>query len=495
MTAAPAMAAALLERRAARRAEMLSSLLPEQRAAIEDPSLRKAWFCTRRSGKSWGIGNYLFLTALAFPASSCLYTGLTKDTARRVMCKDILRVQNAHFRIGAQWKESKNRWELPNGSHIYLQGADANQYEWRKVVGQKYRLAVCDEASKYRQDLRAAIYGELLPAMGDDAGTVVLSGVPSNVTQGLFFDITGPEKAFNGTKQREPGWSTHSWSWRQNTFRLANLQRMHDELVEANPAIVETPLYRQEWLGQWVIDTSALVYRFAENRNTAASLPRNPKEYTYILGLDLGYSDPTAFAVVAYHEHDPTLYVVEAFKRSWLNISDVAAIVRELWAKYPFSSMVADASQLQGVEEMRQRKQLPLESAEKAGKRGVIEVMNSDLLTGRIKLLPAANDGTEERDVSKEWGALIWDEKKLAGSPPRWEEDPRFPNHLADAILYAWRKARNYLVTDEKPAPIRRDDPNWGDAHFQAELDARAHPEDHRWPRQIQVDRAPPGRR
>lgn len=476
-------------RRTSRASAMLSgaACLGVQRAFIQDPARLKAAFCTRRAGKSFAIGIYLFLTALAHPHSSSLYLGLTKGTATGIMNKDIFRVVNEAFGIGAKWKEQHLRWELPNGSYIYLRGADANTYEITKVVGQKYRLAVLDEASKYRHNVREMVYGSLLPAMGDDLGTVVLSGTPSNITTGLFFDVT---------TDQERGWSVHRWSWKDNTFRLANIQRAHDELVAKNPAIVTTPLYRQEWLGEWVVDTSALVYRYQDDRNTAAALPRPPSEYTYLLGLDLGYSDPTAFVVGAYHPQDPTLYFVKAFKRSGLIISDVAEVVRGLWhsperklaGPYPFRAMVTDAADLQGVEEMRQRHGLPLDAAEKRGKRGVIEVFNSDLQTGRIKVLPAA------MALCEEWGALIWDEKKLAGSPPRWEEDGRFPNHLADGGLYLWRRARNYDVEAQPETPPDRSSDAWAAKHLDDLLARRADPGASRWPTEIRVDR-PPERR
>lgn len=445
----PERAKAVLVQRARRAAAMLGGLLAQQRAAIVDSARLKALFCPRRSGKSWCIGVYLFLVALAFPGCSCLYLGLTKATATGIMNKDIFRVVNDRYAIGAKWKESHSRWELPNGSYIYLRGADANAYEISKVVGQKYRLAILDEASKYRYELRGMVYGALLPAMGDDLGTIVLSGTPSNITTGLFYDAT---------TGAEEGWSVHRWTWKDNVYRAANVQRTLDDLVAKNPAFLGTPLHRQEWLGEWVVDTSALVYKFREDLNTAAALPKPANQYTYLLGADLGFTDPSAVMVGAYHENDPTLYLAFGRKEKGLDITALAEIIRGLWYQpsmgcrgpYPFAAMVADASALQAVEEMRNRHGLPLESAEKPGKRGVIEVFNSDLATGRIKVLPAAMAVTEE------WSQLIWDEKRLAASPPRWEEDSRFENHLADASLYMWRKARNY---DALPAAPREPDP------------------------------------
>ncbi len=444
---------AWIESRKQRVATMFRGLFPEQRRAAEDGAQLKAFFCTRRAGKSWAIGVLLFSVAIMFPGTSCLYLGLTKQTCRGIMNKDVMRVLNDRYQIGARWNETQFAWILPNHSVIYLRGADANAYEMGKFVGQKYRLAVLDEASKYRQDLRQIVYSALIPAMGDDLGTVILSGTPSNQTAGLFYDVT------NGA---EAGWSVHRWTWRDNVFKRDNILRLHDKLVSDNPAIVATPIYKQEWLGLWVVDLDALVYKFRDDLNTASALPHAQSEYVFGLGVDFGFTNATALSVVAYHQHDPELFVVYAKGKTKQIVSDVAADIKALWwcptmgcrGPYPFAFMVGDGASLQVVEELAQRHHLPIECAEKSGKEGVIRVFNSDLMTARIKLLPAA------MDLAAEWGSLIWDEKERAKIPPKFVEDPRFPNHAADATLYAWRKARNY---DAVPAPHKEPMPHTAD--------------------------------
>jgi hypothetical protein len=474
-----------IESRKRQLASMFACLFPEQRRAADDPARLKAFFCTRRAGKSWCIGILLFVTALQHPGSSCLYLGLTRETARGIMNKDIFRVLNERFAIGANWNETQRAWVLPNASVIYLRGADANAYEISKVVGQKYRLAVLDEASKYRHEVRAMVYGALIPAMGDDLGTIILSGTPSNITTGLFFDVT------NGN---EPGWAVHRWTWRENVYKRAKLEQAHDELVSANPLIVTTPLYQQEWLGRWVVDLSALVYKFSDALNTASELPRPAHEYSYCLGVDLGYKDATAFVVTAYHDNDPALYLVYVRKQRGMIVSQVAEHIRALWHQpsmqctgpFRFAAMVADAGGLglQIVEEIRQRHHLPLVPAEKQGKKGVIDVFNSDLQTGRLKVLPTA------MSIVEEWGSLIWDEKEKAKYPARWLEDGRFDNHLADAALYAWRTSRNYDAVPAAapdPAPMT---PEWEAQRLQREI-ARIETT-HAQPGGIFLDELPP---
>jgi len=448
-----------------KREQMLSALLPEQQALILDPALLKASFCTRRAGKSFGIGMYLMFVALAYPGSSSLYLGLTKATALSIMNKDILDVINRRHKIGAGWrgsgKQGANFWKLPNGSLIYMRGADANSYEIQKVIGQKYRLAVLDEASKYRHNVRDMVYGSLLPAMGDDLGTILLSGTPSNITTGLFFDVTRPE-----LDQREPGWEVHTWRWEDNTFAYDNLRARHDKLLADNPLYSATPLYKQEWLGKWVVDLDALVYKAREDFNTIDVLPRPLSEYTFVLGVDTGFKDATAFVVGAYSEHDPVLYLVEASKETGLIYSKVAQRILALQAKYSNLVRIVVDAPLQGAEEMRQRYQIPIEATEKSGKKSVIDHFNSDLLTGRIKVLPDA------MGIFEEWGALIWDDKAARAVPQRWVEDGRFPNHLSDAALYLYRASRNYTATAKPPLPPAPGTEAWQEAWLEKEFAA-----------------------
>lgn len=463
------LAQAILDEEARRsRVDLLEGLTPKQRTIIEDPSLQKAILGTRRGGKSWLIGIYLFKTALDFPGSTCLYLGLYKHSAVGVMNQQIFQVINKRYKLGGRWLDNKGEWHMPNGSIIRLRGADAGTTQVDSVVGQKYRLFILDEASKFKQDLYH-IYNLVLPAMGDDLGTIVLAGTPSNRTAGLFYDLTA-------TPKHPKGWSVYFLNWRDNYFIAKNLKTLHDEIT-LDPKKLETADYKREWLGQWVIDNNILVYRYDVDKNLIDELPFPAKEYLYVLGCDTGFKDADAWTVVAYHKNDPTLYIVYAFKQRGLTLTGsqddpgFLNYVNALDARHPsyklpdpmtgvelpkfnFVRYIIDAP-LKMTEEIRQRHRIPFESPEKIGgvlgntnKRGVIEIFNGDLEMGRIKVLPAA------RSLLEEWDKLIWDEKKRAYH--RYQEDEAFDNHICDSTLYSWRASRNYNVEPiqaAKPIP------------------------------------------
>jgi len=315
-----------------------------------------------------------------------------------------------------------------------MAGADADESEMLKFLGQKFRLVIIDESSMYTNiDLRELVYAILKPAVADYRGTIALIGTPSNFTNSLFFDIT---------TGKEGGWSTHSWTAYDNPHIAEQWKEEMDFLKLHQPGIESTPRFRQHYLGEWYVDLSALVYKYSAEVNNAASLPLD-HVYHYVLGVDLGYEDATAFVLGAYSFYDPRLFIVSVFKESKMLLSDVAMKIQFYLDRYQVGTVVVDGAAKQAVEEMKQRYSLPLISTEKTHKRDFIELMNTDLRTGKVVVLPSCEALTEE------WALLIWDDKQRKGG--NWIEHAGCENHAADAALYMWRWSYNYVARPKPP--------------------------------------------
>lgn len=408
-------------------ASLADAAFPQQRSFIEDPASFKAAICSRRAGKSYGIGLYLFLEALAHPGCSCLYLVETNKQARRSMWRQVMHAIDRQYRLGAVFNETEMTITLPNESVIYLMGMDTSVQQQESIRGSHYRLIVVDEAGSFRNDLRTLVQEVLEPAVLDDMGTICLIGTPRAV-KNLFYDVV---------ERKEPGWSVHRWMVHDNPHTRDEFEhaRRRSETTYG-PEYFKTTRWRQEWLAEWVLDDEQMVYRYKEERNTAQGLPEGER-WHHIIGLDPGFKDAAAWVVCAYNLHDSTLYVREIKKQPGLDVSQMASFTRHLVDTYDPHAVVIDSAAAQTAEELRQRYDLPIEASDKTGpKYEAIQMLNSDLLTGRIKLLP----GTEE--LAKEWSELAWDERALKNY--RYAEDPRCDNHLADAMLYAWRRCRNY---------------------------------------------------
>lgn len=402
---------------------------------IKDRAKYKAGFCTRRAGKSYGVGLELFNAAYYYPGTSQIYIALTRLSAERIMFKDIYSTLNRAHGLGCEFNKAKLTVEFPNGSVIYNVGMDSTPEEAEKALGQKFKKAVLDEAGSFRRDLRPILYGIIGPALTDLDGTCTVIGTPTSLTKGLFYDIVWAKT--------EPGWSVHRWSAFDNPYMAEKWQREIDDLTARNPLIVETPYFKQMYLGEYCVDQSQLVYKYNDERNHG-DLPNN--ELIYVLGVDLGFNDPSAFVVCGYNVHDTSLYVIESFKRSQMTISDVAERIKYYQKRFNPYKIVIDNANKQAVEEIKQRYELPIVAADKAGKAEFIEIMNSELILGKIKLCPN-NELLEE-----EWKNLIWDERS-----EKREEHSACDNHLADACLYAWRHCYQYLSRPKEKAKTAED--------------------------------------
>jgi hypothetical protein len=422
---------------------LASVCFDKQLEFIEHPSRLKSLFCTRRAAKSYTGGLYLVSEALKNPNVNCLYIGLTRMSAKGILWKDVLKDIDIRNDLQMVPNETELTMTTQNGSIIWLTGADTHETEMEKLLGKKNKIVVIDEAASFSVDLRRMIYGILKPGTIDQGGTICLLGTSGNLTQGLFFDIT---------QGKEPGWKLFEWSAHDNPYVAKQWQEELDDIRINRPAFMETPLYKQWYLNQWVIDEDKLVYRFDQERNVYGTLPTHRVgEWQYVLGVDLGYDpDPSAFVVAAFHENDTTLYFLECFKQTEMDVTDVATRIKEYQKRYNIFRVVIDGANKQAVEEIQRRHGISLTYADKTGKADFIQIMNAEFIQSKIKL----NKSCEP--LVDEYIKLIWTMEGDKIKLPR-KEHPSCANHITDAALYAWRFCYQFLSEAAKPKINLRD--------------------------------------
>ncbi len=414
-----------------------------QSAFIDDPATHKVLFGSRRMGKSYALARYLLLVASLAPGNHCLYLALTRENAKTAIWQNALKPLVRQLNLKADFNESDLTVTLSNGSIISVKGAESNAAVKERLRGGKYALIVVDEAATFGPALRDLYFGILKPAVSDFEGTICLAGTPSNVHDGLFFDLTS---AHDGTpqdrwtvKDAETGseWSGHRWSTLDNPYMREQEQNQIDEMIRNNPAVVQTTLYKQERLGQWVVDSAKLVYAYAADKNTCLKLPNlHPDGWHTLLSIDLGWSDASAFLVGKYHDHDPCLYFLECYESPKMDFSMVAAKIIEYEKRYKFDKKIVDGANLQGVETIRRLHGLHLTPASKQEKWEHQQLMSADLIMSKIKLLP------EARKLAHCFGKVIRDEKS---DIPREAKSCHQWSHLTDCGLYMWRHAYNFM--------------------------------------------------
>ncbi len=313
---------------------------------------------------------------------------------------------------------------LPNGSIIAVTGIDVDEKEMNKLLGRKFRLVCIDEASMYTIDLRNLVYGVLGPAMvdpndQDESGTICLMGTASDFPRGLFFDIT---------QGLEKGWDLFKWTANDNPYVAKKWLEALEKIRLERPSYMETPQYKQWYLNQWVVDEEKLVYRFDTQKNLTKGIPLLSVDgWTYVLGVDTGWEDDSAFVLTGYHVNNPYLYVLKSFKKKKMTFDDVVLKIQEFMADKSCAphKIIIDGANKQGVESMKQRSAIPFEYADKQDKATFIELCNSDLIQGKIKMLEMGDN----HFLWEEMASLVWmtDGDKI--KYPK-KEHPTLSNHL-----------------------------------------------------------------
>ena len=405
------------------------TLFREQLDFIDDESKRKAAICSRRSGKSYAAGRYLIKEAMEDAGTTCVYIARTREAAKRILWSS-LKEANQKFRLGIKFNNADLIAVFPNESKIMFTGAnDASDVD--KLRGAAFSLAVLDEAAFFNIDLKELVNEVLTPALLDRDGSLVMISTPNSACHGFFYDIT-EKGAYN--------FSIHRWTVKNNPY-MQHAVRAIQKDIDNGILDPSDPSYKREYLGIWVRDDQEIVYNYSKN-NLFEDRPVSD-EWEYVLGIDLGYHDATAFCVVAWSPDYPSLYVIDEFKQSRMLTSEVEDKIHRFMKDYNFTSIVMDsgggASKML-LETFKQRSGIPLKAAHKSGdKVGMIKIMNSDLKACNVKV-------KRGMELLIEWDKLQYNKSGTA-------EDKRFDNHLSDACFYAWQESRHFLY-EEKEMPV-----------------------------------------
>ena len=402
----------------------LKDLFAQQLAIIEDPTPTIAAHPGRRSGKTHTVMAWLFKGMQDHPNTTSAYLALTRGSAKRIMWRE-MKAANHKYKLGFSFGEVELTVSDPlNGSTILLGGADdAEAIE--RLRGGKYLRAAIDECGSFAPDiLKALVIDILRPALGDLRGQLLLTGTPSRVCVGFFYEVC---------TDKSLGWSVHHWTVLDNPYFREPAEYLAEER-KLNHWTESHPVYMREWLGKWVQASETLVYQYNHVRNSVQSRPEETDQLRYVLGVDFGYRDSTAWSVWCYYANRPETWCLESFKQDKLTPGEVAERTGQLIERYGgFDAIVGDAGGLgKGyIEEARKRFGIPFKPAQKRDKRGYIELMNGDFQAGLIRVLPNMNEAW-----LTEMATLPWKDAN------REVEADGFENHLSDASLYAWRECR-----------------------------------------------------
>lgn len=410
---------------------------PAQREFIRGAGARfRTAVCSRRAGKTVGIAADVIDTCQNNDNVTCLYITLTQQNARNIIWGDIQYIIEK-YQIECKTDNVRLTVKFPNGSRFVVAGAKDRQ-EIEKYRGWKLYKCYIDECQSFRPYIEELVNDIITPALRDLKGYLYLTGTPGPIPAGYFY-----------TCSQSDFWNNHRWTAFDNPHMhnppALDLNETLAEERKMKGIDVNDASYQRETYGRWVEDVNSLVYKFQKASNIVDKIPPS-EELTYIFGIDIGYNDADAIAVLGYHDKEKKVYLVEENIVRKQNISELVTSIKRLQNTYSPVKMVMDAGALgkKIQEEIIQRHGLNIEAAEKTRKVEFIELLNDDLRTGKFKTLPGT---VFEEDCM----LLQWDRESKIRNPEKPKVSDVYHSDITDAVLYGWRACLHFASEPDAP--------------------------------------------
>lgn len=421
---------------------------------IEHPSRWKTACCGGRAGKTVADAAYLIYTALKKPRSVCLYLTLSRSNAKKLIWPE-LKLINDRFKLGGVVNESDLSINY-NGSFIYASGA-STRAEIEKFRGLPLGICIIDEIQSFPPFVEELIDAVIAKRLFDYNGVLALTGTPGPVPSGYFYD------ACHNDTYAHFYWTSFDNPWikiksGKTAEELANEEMQRKGVTESDPYV------QREIFGKWVLDTQSLVIKYSDSRNHFEELPGN---LTYIFGIDIGFEDADAIAVLGFGQSAATTYLVHEHVVAKQGFTDLVANIENLRERYKPIKLMIDEGGLgkKLAEEMRRRYRIPVQPADKVRKFENIEMLNDCLMTKRFM---AKKDSRFAHDSRR----LEWDFDRMR--PDKKFISNRFHSDIIDAVLYGFKESPAFTWQPE-PIKPKFGTPEWGkqeeEIMYQATLD------------------------
>jgi len=415
----------------------------KQLAFIQDPAKFKTAVCSRRSGKTISCAADLMHTAIN-QIGDCAYITLNRITAKRIIWRELIKIDK-QFELGCTFDNTELTVNTPNGNKIYVTAAK-DESDAEKLRGLALRKIYIDESQSFRAFIEGLIDDVLIPTLTDYDGSLVLIGTPGPVPSGYFYSAS-----------HNLEWSNHHWTMQDNPWiekkSGKSAARAIEEICRRRGVTQSDPSIQREYFGQWIKDDNALVFKFNPAINTYAHMPSG--DWQYIFGIDIGFNDADAIAVMAYDFKQNTSYLVEEIVKPKQDITSLAEQIKHLQSKYQPIKMVMDAGALgkKIQEELLHRHGLVLEAAAKERKHEFIALLNGDLRSGKFK----AFEGSR---FAEDCDRVVWD----WDDPAKPKISDKYHSDICDSVLYSWKAAMHYIPKAVKEPRMDIRSPAWLEA-------------------------------
>lgn len=391
-------------------------------------SCRKQGACAlagRGGGKSFGHVARFHSVSAAHPNCSSVFISMSSERSRDILFPAIWKF-NELFGTQITEKRGDGIFEWPNGYRLLYRGCkDINEANKRR--GTPWVMAAWDEAASINQKLLEYDIHECVePRLVDFNGIWSVTGTPGPVPQGYWHKLSCGEN---------PAVPMFRWDARHNPHMPNVLKYFADTLQRMNGVperkkwppgaksildLINNPecwkllpnTFVREYLGQWVLDLRALIYKLTP-KNSYSELPIRPDYWT--IGVDLGAHseeepdlDHAAVAVACSNRSLPNIWVPECTKLSGITVDSLAAYLCQKLVEYPEASVHIDsASAGKIIETTFQKMGIPIQAAVKGPKLRRIQLIQSAIANGNFQA-----HQTRCMDLRSEATALVWNDKR-----------------------------------------------------------------------------------
>lgn len=446
-------------------AELSARLDPEavlhekQLAFFRDPSQFKTALCGRQSGKTEAGAIVLTKTALDNPGAALLYVTKSKRVGQDIMWGKLNSI-NETYNLGMEFKYMRGDVTFPNGSIIHIRGADCRS-EMDKLRGLTLTGIYVDETQNFTIGLDYMLNDVLFAATLRHKAWVICAGTPNASCTGPFFEMTTAEDGL---------WSNHKWTTVDNPYLpdvAETLQNYRDKMGWTE----DNPTFQREFMANWARDSSLLVFRYSDHANILQRFePKPDEDWRYVLGIDFGFEDATAFVVLAYSKLLGKVVVVESAKEEKLNPAQASAVVDRYCQLYKFERMIGDSGALGKGYVETFNAQYPVHGkiwpAYKVDKLSQINLINADFESHALQIVAESN-----QELIEELRMAQWSEMSLRYG--KFTIERKVQDHLIDAMQYGISACHHRGRGQWAPEGPRRHTAEWYEAQ-EAKLEASA---------------------
>ena len=383
--------------------------LPSQVAiinAINNPKYR--FVCaavSRRQGKTY-IANIIGQLVSLVPNSNILI--MSPNYALSQISFDLQRSLIKHFDLEVVKDNAKDKViELSNGSTVRM--GSVNQVD--SCVGRSYDLIIFDEAAL--ADGRDAFNVALRPTLDKDNSKAIFISTPRGRNNWFaeFFD--------RGFNDEFAEWCSIRATYKDNP-RMSEL-----DISEAKKSMSDAE-FRQEYEADFNT-YEGQIWNFNHEDCVSNNEALDISSMDVFAGLDVGYRDPTAFAVIAYCWDEEKYFVLDEYLDSERTTEQHAEAIQKMIDKWDIDYIYIDSAAQQTRFDFAQNYDISTINAKKSVLDGIGHVAG---IVDNDKLLV-------DQRCSEVLSCL--DQYQWDPNPNLAKEKPKHnrASHMADALRYA----------------------------------------------------------